>query len=216
MDLNVSGIYGIRSISHPERVYIGSAVNIRKRWWEHRGDLRRGKHHNIKVQRHYDVYGIDDLVFEIIVQCDVSDLVKAEQVFLDLYKPWFNILLIADSRLGAKHSKESKAKMSEDRRGSKHPLYGKHHSEEAKEKMRKAKQGKLLSEEHKMNIGNSIRGIRRSEQTRVLMSEANIGKHSCSEETREKMRAAQRRRRVRELANKKRYLCKNNINSYRE
>jgi group I intron endonuclease len=192
---NFSGIYGIRSLSHPERVYIGSAVNIRKRWWEHKGDLRRGNHHNIKMQRHYDSYGVSDLVFEVIIKCDVDGLISAEQIFLDLYKPWFNVLMVAESRLGMKHSNECRALMSKMRSGSKHPLYGMHHTEDAKRRMRQAKVGKLLSEEHKANIGRAIKGIRRSDETKKKMSRALKGR-VFSEETRALMRAAWVRRRA--------------------
>jgi group I intron endonuclease len=195
---NFSGIYGIRSISHPERVYIGSAINIRKRWWEHKGDLRRGKHHNIKMQRHYDSYGVDDLVFEVIVRCDVDSLIKTEQVFLDLYKPWFNVLMVAESRLGMRHTDECRALMSNNRRGCKHPLYGKHHTAEAKKAMSKAKKGRTLSEEHKINIGKAIKGIRRSDKTKKKMSRALSGR-VFSDESRARMRAAWVRRRSRAL-----------------
>ena len=35
-----SGVYKIQSICKPERVYIGSAVNIDKRWKEHIWQLK--------------------------------------------------------------------------------------------------------------------------------------------------------------------------------
>lgn len=42
---------------------------------------------------------------------DVRRLIKREQHYIDLLKPKYNILKIAGSRLGAKHSEEVKAKI---------------------------------------------------------------------------------------------------------
>jgi hypothetical protein len=36
----ITGIYKIQSIIKPERIYIGSAVYVDKRWKEHLNDLR--------------------------------------------------------------------------------------------------------------------------------------------------------------------------------
>ena len=52
MNLNISGIYQIQSIIKPEKKYIGSAINIRKRWHIHLCNLRKNKHHSKKLQRH--------------------------------------------------------------------------------------------------------------------------------------------------------------------
>ena len=40
----MQGIYKI-SCSQEDKVYIGSSVNIARRWVEHRRDLNRGTHH---------------------------------------------------------------------------------------------------------------------------------------------------------------------------
>jgi group I intron endonuclease len=174
---NFSGIYGIRSISHPERVYIGSAINIRKRWWEHKRGLRKGSHHNIKMQRHYDCYGIDDLVFEVIIKCDIDNLVKMEQAFLNLCRPWFNILMVAESRLGMKHTEEARAKIS--MAGA-----GRFHSNESRDKIRMANTGHTCSSETRSKIGIANKGRLRTEEVRKTMSKnrtghnnPNYGKH---------------------------------------
>ena len=165
---NFSGVYGIKSISHPERIYIGSAMNIRKRWREHKMDLQKGRHHNIKIQRHYDCYGIDDLVFEVIVECDIDNLIKMEQVFLNLYRPWFNILMVAESRLGMKHTEEAKAKIS--MAGT-----GKLHSNESRDKIRKANTGHTCNSETRAKIGIANKGKFRTEEVRRIMSKNRTG-----------------------------------------
>jgi len=48
---------------------------------------------------------------EILEYCDRSQTTNREQCYLDLLKPEYNILKKADSRLGFKHSDETKAKI---------------------------------------------------------------------------------------------------------
>jgi group I intron endonuclease len=100
--MGVSGIYKIQSITKPERIYFGSAVNIKARWRSHLFDLRKNKHHSKKLQRHYDKYGKSDLMFSILLGCDKEDLIKIEQYFLDSYRPYFNNSLTAGNNLGLK------------------------------------------------------------------------------------------------------------------
>jgi hypothetical protein len=85
-----------------------------------------------------------------------------------------------------KRSDEYRQKLSEAKKGEKHPNYGKHHSEETKKKMSEAKLGKTLSEEHKIKIGNSNRGKHCSEETKKKISDTKLEK-PLSEETRKRM-----------------------------
>lgn len=141
----VCGIYGIRSISHPERAYIGSAVDITKRWDTHIRQLQKGNHVNARLSAHYNKHSISDLVFEIIIQCDKESLIKAEQVYIDLYKPWFNICPTAGSQLGFRHSIESRQKMSKRMLGNTYAL-GLCHSTETKKRMSENRKGRVVSE----------------------------------------------------------------------
>lgn len=43
-----SGVYAITNTATGKR-YIGSAVNIKKRWREHLHNLRKNKHHSKKL-----------------------------------------------------------------------------------------------------------------------------------------------------------------------
>ena len=95
-----TGIYKIESRVHPERCYIGSAVNIGKRWQNHIGDMERGCHPNNRLQNHYNKYGKEDFVFYILITCVKETLIKQEQDFIDFYNPYFNICKKAGSQLG--------------------------------------------------------------------------------------------------------------------
>lgn len=95
-----TGIYKIWSLSNPDKIYIGSAVNIKDRWNRHLSELRKNKHGNRHLQHHFNKYGENDLVFAVVKYCEVKQLLSIEQDFIDLYKPSFNICSQADSRLG--------------------------------------------------------------------------------------------------------------------
>lgn len=136
--MKIVGVYRIVSKCKPNRVYIGSSINMRKRWNLHLEHLRKNIHGNPKLQRHYNKHGEDDLVFSIVTLCKKKHILKLEQEYLDLYKPYFNILIIAGSPLGHhwKWSEESKKNFSEKRKGC-------IQSEKAREKNRMAHLGQI-------------------------------------------------------------------------
>jgi len=113
MNLNwlKSGIYKIQSVKDPDKFYIGSAVNLYNRRNRHFSELRLNMHYNQKLQRFYNKYGQNCLTFEILLLCPISELLAWEQHFLNFTQPYFNILPTAGSRLGSKHTNETKAKI---------------------------------------------------------------------------------------------------------
>jgi group I intron endonuclease len=153
----ISGIYQIQSKIKPERIYIGSAVDVSKRRIGHFYTLRCNKHRSKKLQHHFNKYGKNDLQFSLLFECDKEVLIHAEQAFLDYYKPYFNVCKIAGSCLGLKRSEkinkkyignkyalghklsdEYKNKLSEKQSqkiGIKNSFYGKKHTKEAIQKM---------------------------------------------------------------------------------
>jgi group I intron endonuclease len=158
--MKISGIYKIQSLKNSKRCYIGSAINIHRRWMNHLVRLRKNCHENNKLQRHYNKYGKDDLQFSILIGCDKNDLLKSEQFFIDIYKPYFNICLIAGSHLGVKK---------------------KPHTEEAKQRMRIANMGKepwnkgkkgVYSVDTLLIMSKKRSGIKDSEEVRQKKSKA--------------------------------------------
>lgn len=166
----MTGIYQIQSIIKPERIYIGSAINIDKRWAIHLSQLKTNKHNNNKIQRHYNKYGKDDLIFTVIEECSKDQLISKEQIYIDNLMPLFNICKKAGSVAGIKLSKESrlkiskshtgkpisletKIKISNSQKGKLSARYGKKHTKEALQKMRnKGMKGKHHTEETKEKI----------------------------------------------------------------
>lgn len=139
------GVYKITNIKN-NKLYIGSSINIRKRWREHRKDLNNNIHHSVYLQRSWNRHGSDSFVFEIIELVNNKKLViSREQFWLDNLKPFerdrgYNMYNVANSPLGYKHSQETRLKLSIARKGKqckeKNHMYGKKHSETTKAQMR--------------------------------------------------------------------------------
>ena len=143
-------IYKISSILHPDRIYVGSAVNPVRRRRDHFRRLRVKSHPNNKLQNHVSKYGVEDLLFETLEEVtDIQILVEREQYYIDNLKPYFNLCLIAGSQLGMKRSDETKQKMRDKASRKRVPL-----TAECKANISKAmtgkKRGKYKTNENKL------------------------------------------------------------------
>lgn len=94
-----SGIYEIRNKVN-NNIYIGSAVSLFDRKNLHFSQLKRGIHHSIILQRAYNKYGKNNLVFKIIEECDITILIEREQYYIDTLNPLYNVCKIAGSSTG--------------------------------------------------------------------------------------------------------------------
>jgi group I intron endonuclease len=148
-----SAVYCITCTSNG-KVYIGSAVCIRKRWWSHRDDLARGRHHSRHLQQAWNKYGAAAFAFDILEAVDdPAELLEREQFHIDRTKAYdrhygYNINPTAGSNLGRTWSEATREKKI---RG----MTGRKASAETKTKMAAAKLGKKrkpFSEEHKANL----------------------------------------------------------------
>jgi len=175
------GIYKIRSIIHPDRIYIGSAVHFKNRKTDHLRDLKNNKHHSKKLQNHYNKYSKDDLIFEFIEECNRVDLLIKEQEHIDLNCPFFNTQKIIGSNLGIPMSEEQKIKISLAQKGVKR----KPQTEEAKIKIGLANKGIVFTNERKLKISKSLKGRVFSDERKKKMSEIFTGR-KMSENMREK------------------------------
>jgi group I intron endonuclease len=187
---NSAGIYQI-SFLPSNKIYIGSAINLRVRKNHHVHHLRQGTHHNPHLQNAWNKYGEENFEFEILITCDPTMCIWYEQQFIDQWKPEYNINLIAGSMLGYEFSEESKRKMSEsaknrppmsDETRKKIGEITKNFSEETLEKIRQTRIGHRVSEETRKKIGDANRGKIRSEEVKKRNGDSRRGKH-LSEET---------------------------------
>lgn len=115
MELNIPGVYKITN-SLNQKFYIGSAVDIRKRWNLHLMFLRRGKHHSRHLQRAFIKYGECVFTIEVLEQTERkrAALLECEQFYLDTLQPFrsagYNICRKAGSALGVKRTADAREK----------------------------------------------------------------------------------------------------------
>lgn len=112
----VSGIYKILCLANG-RFYVGSSTNLYQRYFEHRGDLRRGSHKAVRMRNSWNKYGENAFVFEVLERCDVCVLMQKEQHYLDSLRPidpkiGFNTCPVAGTNVGRPVSQETRAKIS--------------------------------------------------------------------------------------------------------
>lgn len=157
-----SGIYKIANKVTGD-FYIGSSVNIRKRFKMHKCYLKNNKHCNLKLQNVHNKYGIEKLSFKIIEYVgNKNNLIIREQYYLDNLYPEYNICKVAGSTLGKKLSEKTKKKISESLKGHIAWNKGKSFSKEIKKKMSKSHLGLKSSEKTKKKLSENQKGINNS------------------------------------------------------
>lgn len=191
-----SGIYKITCTANG-KLYVGSSVNIQRRWFDHRVGLRRGVHHNLHLQNAWNKYGEQSFTFEIIELVMPWSIIDREQYWLDALKPYdhaigFNIATCArPSRSGSKLSEHELKTLSIRMMGNKYTL-GYKHTPESKENMRRGRKNRTkesFSPEELKRIGDINRGKNLPKETREKISQANKGRKPTPEQL-EKIRTA--------------------------
>lgn len=187
-----AGVYLITSPSG--NCYVGSASRgFGRRWATHKSHLRAGTHHSSALQSAWNKYGESGMKFSKLLICSPEMVLFYEQRAIDFYDPKYNMLRVAGSSVGWKHTDETRKLMSLRRTGAKQTseriaarvakVKGKKRSAEAieasasarrglpmpehvKEKLRVANTGKKygpMSEDHKRKISDANKGRKPSE-----------------------------------------------------
>lgn len=168
-----SGVYAITHNVSGKR-YIGSSRNMRSRLNEHKRNLIKSAHFNVKLQNAVNKHGMDAFTFEPLIRCAEHDLILFEQRAIDGFdscKNGYNIRPTAESQRGHKFgtpSDETRAKIRAGNIGIKKPALvgnthtlGLKHSDETLAKMRAT---------------HAAREIHFSDATRAKISAAKLGK----------------------------------------
>jgi group I intron endonuclease len=172
-----AGVYEIANTVNGRR-YIGSSVNLEKRFGDHRRQLKDGHHHSRFLQRAWGKYGADAFVFRPLILCSPETLVFYEQRFIDGLRPDYNSAPNAGSQLGFKHSDATRAKLSASAKRTKN-FTGHRHSQDTKRAISIAKIGRRYgpqSAERRAKIGDAHRGRPRSAEYRAKISASLIGR----------------------------------------
>lgn len=107
------------------KCYVGSSTNLSNRlYWYFNLKVMLANEKVSLIARALLKYGYSNFKLEILEYCDPSKCIEREQYYLDLLKPEYNILLTAGSKLGIKHSLETKQRISESLLGNKRAAGG--------------------------------------------------------------------------------------------
>lgn len=188
MKNQISGIYKTTNKING-KYYVGSSINIDKRWRSHKNRLNSNIHANKHLQNSWLKYGEINFIFSILETISLDKLAETEQKYLDIavneqdktYNLSFDVthkvitektrIKIRNSLLGRTLSSKIKEKISKSIRGVNHPLYGKSHSDETKSKISisgierfktnpPTLLGKKFTLSHRKNISKSLKGKR--------------------------------------------------------
>lgn len=167
---------GIYSITHKVsgRKYIGSSVDIYKRFIQHKSDSK--KRAFTCFSRALLEYGLDAFEFSVVEECEPSQLLDREKFYINLFNTasegGFNTRANPVAYYGLRHSPATRERMRIARTGLKRgPM-----PQAVKDKISAAHKGKKMSESFKMKLRESMTGKKASLETRLKMSAAMRGR----------------------------------------
>jgi group I intron endonuclease len=189
-----AGIYCV-TVSRPGKpllFYIGQAVDLARRQFDHARHLQARRHCNRRLQSLHDKYGSDAFRCEVLLVCSPEELTRYEQAVLDHYLATAGRRVLNIQRQcvvtprGIRHTARSRANMSAAKKGKPGRLW----TEESKAKLRLTKKGKMPSAAT-ITAGIVARlGTRASAQTRAKMSASQRGRVDPPEVRKKKRLAA--------------------------
>lgn len=161
-----AGIYRI-VCSKNGKMYIGSAICIKKRLCKHKWCLKNNIHTNKHLQNAFNIYGSDSFIYEIIEICSEKILLEREQYWIDKFNAsnrdfGFNVVPYSDRKAMSEETKEKISKA----------LKGRKKTEEARKNMILAQNNRSKEWNEKISAGQ--RGKIVSEETKKKQSEARI------------------------------------------
>lgn len=142
IDKNI-GIYKITNNING-KVYIGQTRNFKRRKNKYRNLLCVGQP---KIYNSIKKHGWDNFTFEVLCNCDIEDLNFWEYDYYMIYQQLLgeNMMLNLKAGGGARlyTSGETRKKISDSKKGSKHVNYGKKLSEDTRKKQSESQKGEL-------------------------------------------------------------------------
>jgi len=187
----ICGIYCIENIINNKK-YIGKAINIKDRFYDHLKLLRVNGHYNEYLQRAFLKYGEENFNFYILEECEEEKLNEREIFLISFYKTnqrdfGYNL---TDGGEGVTNISESgRAKIAESNR---RRVYTQEQRDAFSARMKEIK----TSEKYLKNLSDSLmgrespmKGKHHTEETKKKMSESRKGRE-VKQETRDKISAS--------------------------
>lgn len=190
------GIYIITNLITGKR-YIGQSIDIQRRFHDHRCISHESNRH---LKYALAKYGKENFKYEVLEECDESELNEKERYYIEKLKPEYNVANGGQDSL-RRYPDEIKKKI----------------SEKSKEQW-----ANMSDEEKKARIKNNLKGPRKghavSEKTKQKLRDKNLGKKQ-SLETIEKRRETLKNKKLNGYvrtndANKKKVICIETGNIY--
>jgi group I intron endonuclease len=183
---------GIYKITSPKgKVYIGQSRNIKTRLSKYKNLLCPDQP---RLYRSIKKHSWESHTFEIIEECEFTDLNTKERFWQDFYhvlgNKGLNCNLTATENLPKIVSKETKEKQSKAMKGllvgSKNPMFGKEVSKETRDKISKANigksKGKKISDTHKEILSKTHKNKIRTFEERLQQSQTLIQQYKDGKE----------------------------------
>jgi group I intron endonuclease len=177
---------GIYTITHRSsgRSYLGSSVDIDKRWVVHRSSLNRGTHHSPYLQRVWSKHGAAAFDFEVLCETTRAELRREERRLIRERQPAFNCMrAMVEGPL--RHSPATREKLS----AAQYRLW----------QERRDAGTDTLSEEHKARIAEAHRGLTHTDAAKAKMSASAKTRPPISDETRRKLSESGKRQKGRKF-----------------
>ena len=182
--LPISGIYKI-SNTKTGKIYIGSSVDINRRFREHKSQLIHNRHRNSYLQRSWNANGENSFEFSILEIVESAFLIEKEQYYLDLFKSYnktvgynqsptagntlgFRLTLLQKEKMRKPKSMEHRSALSKAKKGIK---FSKTHLENLRSKVRRGKESNFYGISY-------MSGKTRTQEVREKISKANSGPNS--------------------------------------
>lgn len=123
-----TGVYQILNIVTND-FYVGStAWDFKRRWKIHQRQLKSNQHPNQHLQHAWNKYGGQNFRLDILEKCPPSQCLLREQHYLNTLHPSYNILKVAGSVLGYKHTPASRRIIGDAARGKNNSGYSGEHT----------------------------------------------------------------------------------------
>lgn len=155
----ISGVYFLKN-TISKKVYVGSTVDIERRFRKHKSELKKNKHRCSEMLKDFNLYGFESFKLVILEKVEKEKLLEREQYWFEILKnknEMYNKRILVHTNKNLKHSEETKNKISKNSnlKGEKNGMFGKKHSFKSKIKMSESRKGE---KNHRFGKGVEIEG----------------------------------------------------------
>lgn len=166
----MTGIYQITNLINGKR-YVGLAVNIRRRFIEHKTPTALKK--TSVLAKAFRKYGVENFTFEVLEECDRTELAAREVFWIGQLRPEYNMTAGGDGNVGREVSEATRAKLAAAGRVQWERLSDDQKAARVSNNLRGPHAGHPVSEGTRQKLRAAVLGTKASVETRREISRAN-------------------------------------------